>query len=286
MRKRRNFIPFLILFFIHTGLLGYAFYKKENKKQLFTLLMSNIGLAYLFEFFVLNLFTAYTYKPGILKNAHLDNIFGAILSQAIFVPFTAVFLTARKVGWIGKLLSGVYFFLVEILFLKLGIFKRNWWKTVYTLIFTPFYFFISDYWELMLRKKIPIIRYLSLFLMIMVTEANLLFIFAVKRKLRFGLGRYHSWTEHFILVPLYAISLSLFATWSFMKKNSWTVRLRVQLFTIGLNKLFEKTGLVKSGLGLFELINIHFLIVYLYGKYSVWALDGLKKGEEEQLEEQ
>lgn len=85
------------------------FIKRKIKKQLFTLLMSNIGLAYLFEFFVLNLFTAYTYKPGILKNAHLDNIFGAILSQAIFVPFTAVFLTARKVGWIGKLLSGVYF---------------------------------------------------------------------------------------------------------------------------------------------------------------------------------
>ncbi len=53
MKKRRNFIPFLILFIIHASLLGFSFYKSKNKKHLFTLLMSNIGLAYLFEFIVL-----------------------------------------------------------------------------------------------------------------------------------------------------------------------------------------------------------------------------------------
>jgi hypothetical protein len=285
MRKRNNFIPFLILFIIHSVLLGYSFTKTKDKKQLFTLLMSNIGFAYLFEYIVLNLLNAYTYKPKIIKNTRLDDIFGAILSQAIFVPFTAAFLTARKIGWFGKALAGCYFSLVEILFLRLGIYKQNWWITAYTLVLTPFYFFVSDFWESLLRKKIPIIQYLSLFLMIMVTEANLLFVFAVKHKLRFGLGRYHSWTEHFILVPLYAISLSLFATWSFVKKNAWTVKLRVQLFIIGLIKLFEKTGLVKLSLSLYELLIIRFLTVHLYGKYSEWTLDGLKEGEEEQTGE-
>jgi hypothetical protein len=285
MRKRKNFIPFLILFIIHSVLLGYSFYKAKNKKQLFTLLMSNIGFAYLFEFIVFNIFNAYTYRPKTLKNSRLDDIFGAILSQAIFVPFTAVFLTARKIGWFGKFLFGCYFFLVEKLFLKLGIYKQNWWKTPFTLVLTPFYFYISDFWELLLRKKIPFIQYLSLFLMIMVTEANLLFVFAVKRKLRFGLGRYHSWTEHFILVPLYAISLALFATWSFVKENNWIVKLKVQIFMIALIKLFEKTGLVKISLSLYELLIIRFLMVNLYGKYSKWAVDGVKKGAEEQTEE-
>jgi hypothetical protein len=284
MRKQKNFIPFLILFIIHSVLLGYSFNKSKDKKQLFSLLMSNIGFAYLFEYIVLNVFNAYTYKPKTIRNTRLDDVFGAILSQAIFVPFTAVFLTARKIGWVGKILSGCYFSLVEILFLKLGIYKQNWWKTVYTLLLTPFYFFVSDFWESLLRKKIPLIQYLSLFLMIMVTEANLLFVFVLKRNLRFGLGRYHSWTEHFIIVPLYAISLSLFATWSFVKKNDWTVKLRVQLFIIGLIKIFEKIGLVKLSMSLYELLFIRFLTVYLYGKYSEWALDGLIEGEEREQE--
>ena len=73
--------------------------------------MSNIGLAYLLEFFVLNIFKGYRYKPRVMKKKYFDNILGAILSQAIFVPFTAVFLTTLKIGWIGKILGGVIFFI-------------------------------------------------------------------------------------------------------------------------------------------------------------------------------
>lgn len=281
--SKRNTFPFQLLFLFHSILLGYSFYKSKDKKKLFTLLMSNIGFSYLFEYFVLNIFKAYTYKPKIMKNSYHDNIFGAILSQAIFVPFTAVFLTSQKIGWIGKGLTGGYFSLVELIFLRLGIYKHHWWKTVYTFMLIPLYFKWSDIWNHYLVKNKSIVRFVSLFLMNMVTEANLLFFFAGFRKLRFGRGKYHSWTEHFVVVPFYAISVSLFAAWSFLKKNDMIAKLRVLLFVLGFNKLFGSLNLAKTKFHLVDYFVIRVLMIFLYGQYRDWVY-GDKGTKEEQAE--
>ena len=282
--KNRNYnkIPFMILFLIHSGLLGFSFYKSKNKKQLFTLLMSNIGLAYLLEFFVLNLFKAYKYKPRILKNNYFDDILGAILSQAIFVPFTAVFSTTQKIGWFGNFLGGLYFALVEVLFLKLKVYKHYWWKTVFTFILIPLYFAISDGWNSLLSKRNPLIRFISLFFMIMVSEANLLFLYAVLRKVRFGFGRYHSWNEHFIMIPLYAISFSLFSTLTFLKQNNWSSKLKVFVMTIGLDLVFKKLTLVKDKLQTVDYFMLRILTILLYGQYRdlVYGVSKVVKSKE------
>jgi fumarate reductase subunit D len=266
--KKRNKIPFIILLIIHITMLGYSFYKSENKKHLFTLLMADIGFAYLLEYVVLNLFHAYTYKPKVLKKKIFDNVLGAILSQGIFVPFTAVFSTFLKIGWVGKIFGGVYFSLVELLFLRLKVYKHNWWRTIYTLLLLPLYFKISDWWNVFLNKRNPFARFISLFLMILVTEANLLFLFASTRKIRFGAGRYHSWGEHFMFVPLYAITLSLFSAGSFLKQNNWSSKLRVLLMTIGLDYIFKKRKVVKEKFHIVDYFTVRILAIFLYGKFS------------------
>jgi hypothetical protein len=284
--KKRNKIPFIILFIIHTCMLGYSFYKSKNKKQLFTLLMADIGFAYLLEYVVLNLFHAYTYKPRIIKKNFFDNVFGAILSQGIFVPFTAVFATIVKIGWVGKLLlGGIYFSLVELIFLRLKVYKHNWWRTIYTLILIPLYFKISDWWNILLDKRNPIVRFISLFLMILVSEANLLFLFASTRKVRFGIGRRHSWSEHFIIVPLYAIVLSIFSTVSFLKQNNWSAKTRVLLMTIGLDQIFKKLKIVKEKFHVVDYFTVRLLVIFLYGKFSDLVYGVRTTGEMEVIEE-
>ncbi|SDN74400.1 hypothetical protein SAMN05443253_11829 [Bacillus sp. OK048] len=268
---KHNKIPFIILLVIHVCLLGYSFYKTKNKKQLFILLMSNVALAYLLEFFVLNLYKAYKYKPRVLKKKYFDNTLGAILSQTIFVPFTAVFLTSRKIGWIGKILGGVYFSLVEIVFLRLKVYKHHWWKTVYTLVLIPFYFKISDWWNCLLTKQISLIRFISLFFMIMVTEANLIFVFATLRKIRFGVGRVHSLNEHFIVVPLYAILYSLFSSLSFLKENNWISKRRLLIFSVIFEHFFNKVKLVKEKFYFVDYLTVRVLTTLLYGLYRDWV---------------
>lgn len=283
--KKRNKIPFIILFIIHSSMLGYTFYKSKNKKQLFTLLMADIGFAYLLEYVVLNVFHAYTYKPRIIKKNFFDNVFGAILSQGIFVPFTAVFSSVVKIGWVGKLLGGVYFTLVELLFLRLKVYKHNWWRTIYTLILIPLYFKISDWWNILLGKRNPLVRFISLFLMILVTEANLLFLFAINRKVRFGAGKFHSWKEHFIIVPLYAITLSLYSTVAFLKQNNWSAKLKVLLMTIGLDQIFKKRKVIKEKFHVADYFTVRILAIFLYGKFRDLAYGVRTTGEMEDSED-
>ena len=278
-RINRNSFPFIILFLIHTFLLGLTFYKNKNRKSIFVLLVSNMGFAYLLEYFVLNLFKAYTYKPKVLKNHFLDNIFGAVLSQAVFIPFTAVFLSIFKLGWPAKVFGSIYFSLIELLFLRLRIYQHSWWKTGYTLILLPLYFRLSDSWYNYFLKNNSIIRFVSLFLMVMVTETNLFLFLAIFRKIRFGLGRYHSWKEHFILSPLYSITFSLFTAFSLKKQNSVIAKLSVILFGACLNYFFERIKLLKNKLHFFEYLLVRIIMVFIFGQYRVWVYGERDKSE-------
>ena len=230
-RNKYHTYPYLVLLIIHTALLIITFYKHKDQRRLFMLLISNISLAYLFEYFIVNIFSAYLYKPSLLKNRTIDNIAGAIFSQAIFVPFTAIFITAFQLGWYGKVVFSLYFTVVEMLFVRIGVYTHHWWKTLYTFLLLPFYFWISDKWYQHLKQGNPFVLSFSLFHLIFTTDINLLFLKAIRRKIKFGIGHFHSWREHFILVPLYSFFLSFLTTW-FTKENKglskiWIISFRV-----------------------------------------------------------
>lgn len=279
-KTTRNRMPFFILFVLHSCLLGFSFYKSKKKKTLFTLLMSNIGFAYLLEYFVLNLFKAYSYRPKVMKTKFFDNVFGAILSQAIFVPFTAVFLTVTKWGWKAILFSAIYFSLVEKLFLKLGVFRHRWWKIYFTLFLMPLYFKLSDWWYNKLSNGDKGIKFVSLFFMIMVTEANLLFVLAIKRMFRFGVGKYHSWTEHFKIVPFFSIPIAIISTLILVKQNNYSGKIAVFLFSFGWYQVFLKMKLLKSNVKGLVFLIIRIFITLLYGKYHEWVYNENKEAEE------
>jgi hypothetical protein len=224
MRKRNEYnkYPYLLLLVIHTFLLLFTFYKKRDRKTLFISLCSNISLAYYFDYFVVNLWSGYWYKPDILKKKRLDLIVGAIFSQGIFVPFTALFITAFQLGWKIKLVIGLYFSLIERIFVSMGIYTQCWWKTQYTTILLPIYFWICDKWYHHLKKRSPFILFLSFYHLILITSVNILFVQTVKRKVKFGTGNFHHWREHLIIMPLYSIGISLFTAWSSKNKQIFT----------------------------------------------------------------
>jgi hypothetical protein len=207
-RLNRNSIYFLLLAIVHLTLLAAALLKKKERIT-WVLLLTNIGLAYLFEYVILNCLQAYSYKPSVFKTRYLDNIFGAILSQAVYVPITAVFITIYKGDWKWKACFGLYFFMIEKWFSKLGLYKVNWWKSYYTPLFLMVNFFLSDGVYHLLKEKKKWALAFSYYLSLVVSGISLLYCTAASRKLRFGFSRYHSWKEHFIIAPLYSICLSL-----------------------------------------------------------------------------
>lgn len=240
-RKTR---PFLFLTIIHTSLFIYTLLTSRDKAKVITLLLSNISFAYLFEYIVLSIFKAYRYSPKIFKNPHLDNILGAIFSQAIFVPFTSTFISEKKLGWKVKMLFGLYFSLAERVFIHKGIHRNRWWRTLYTFILIPVNFSISDFWYRHIKKETSLVLNISLFNSIFITGLNLLFIMAVKGKYRFGVGTHVTWREHFILVPAYSFVRCVLFTFLIKKNGNWSKVILI-VFSIVLDFLLWKLKIVK-----------------------------------------
>ncbi|GAE28465.1 hypothetical protein JCM9140_4703 [Halalkalibacter wakoensis JCM 9140] len=244
--KNRSRFAFGVLSVIHVTLLIMTLMRGKDRKVQFISLMSNIAFAYYFEYFVLNLFQAYSYSPKILKIDKLDNILGAVLSQAVYVPFTSLFLTVFKVQWWGRALVIFYFYCVEKLFIFLNIYRVNWWKPIYTSFTMPIHFILSDFWYKHIQKGTPWVLTVSLFNMIVVLSVNVLFLLAVLRKVKFGLGKVHSWYEHFSIGPLYSIVLSVYATKT-IKLRDWTSKMKIISFGVIVDFLLERLNLLHIG---------------------------------------
>lgn len=242
--SKLNKYPFLILLIIHSALLLYSFYKNRNKK-LFILLLTNIGFAYLFEYFILNLFQAYKYKPKIIKTNYLDNILGAMMSQAIFIPFTAIFITSFQLDWKWKLFFASYFVSIERLFVMLKVYKTNWWKTIFTALLIPLYFYISDGWYKLLDSRNKFAQFVSLYLSISVTGINILYGLVLLRHFRFGIGFMHTWKEHFKIAPLYSLLLSLISA-ILVRRKGWVPKVAIGFIAFLVDITLHRVNLLKT----------------------------------------
>ncbi|WHX40573.1 hypothetical protein QNH36_23540 [Mesobacillus sp. AQ2] len=248
----KNAIPFLLLAVVHV-LLFFIFTKRSRQKNIWTLLLTNIGLAYLFEYPVLNLFKGYSYKPKVLKKRAHDQILGAILSQGFYVPITATLLTLYRKNKYWKLGSTLIYYGIERYFLHLKIYKAYWWKPSYTVFFMNIYFYISDWFYKALNAEKKWALVIAQYLSTEVICVTLLYISAVGRKVRFGRGIYHSWREHFIIAPLYSLVRAVFLVIT-SSRQGILPRLNMFIGLTGMDWVLVRTGLLK----LHKLWNIPF----------------------------
>lgn len=227
-KKSINKYPYIILGIIHFILLMITFYKSNDRKRHVVLLLNYAGFAYIFEYFVVALFEGYVYKPHFLKHKQLDNIFGAVWSQFFYVPVAALFITVFRFGWKMKLLYSTLFLLIERWFIHLGVFKNKWWKTSYTFSLIFLSFFINDIWNEQLKNRKPFYLFVSFFNSIQVTWMNILYIFALFNKIRYGLPPFLSWKEHFKIAPLHVFLVSFLAAW-WMRNDGVPAKLKTLL---------------------------------------------------------
>ena len=258
---KKNSIPFLLLAVVHV-LLFVIFAKRSRQKKIGLLLLSNIGMAYLFEYPVLNLFKGYSYKPYILKKRAHDQILGAIFSQALYVPISTTLLTLYGKNRYWKLATSLIYYGIEHYFLRLKIYRAYWWKPRYTVFFINMYFYISDWFYKALNAKKEWALIIAQYLSTEVIGVTLLYISAVNRKVRFGRGLYHSWREHFIMAPLYSLIRSIFLVKN-SSKSGLRPRLTMFLGSLLADMILERIGLVKMRLNKVWNISFHDVMIII-----------------------
>jgi len=146
-----NFIPYLLLTAVCAVALISLLIRKRDVWPLIVLL-SFSGTIYVFEFFIMVLFDSYRYHPNIVKIPYYDNVVGALVSNFFAVPVAAVFVVVYRLRapWILSL--ALAFGAIEWLFLRIGAFEHQWWRTPYTILALLIFFPVARLWLAELRR--------------------------------------------------------------------------------------------------------------------------------------
>jgi hypothetical protein len=239
-------IPFIFLSIIHFFLLVFNF--KQHKQKTLLLLFSSIGIAYTFEYFVLNLLKLYQYYPRVFRNRWIDSVLGALLSQAVFVPIAAVTIALFRLGWKWQLGFTIFFGATERLFIKWKIFKNNKWNTLLTVSLLPLYFqIVKKWWEKLQEPHSSTVDALSILFCYWINYTNIYyFLLALRGKFFFRIGFLKDkYWEHFIIVPIYTLNLSVICTKDTLSEQpvpKWKTLLKLHLS----DRLLTKQNILKA----------------------------------------
>ncbi|MDR3587158.1 MAG: hypothetical protein P4L59_17865 [Desulfosporosinus sp.] len=112
----------------------FSIIKAKRRKYVFAFYMTLVGAVLFFETMILIVFKAYNYYPMIIPTSPFDDVLAGNLFSQFSVAATALLVAVFNLEyyWI-LILSGIYG-LIEELFLALGIYSHNWYRTWMTIL--------------------------------------------------------------------------------------------------------------------------------------------------------
>ncbi len=222
------------LIILHSLLLIFVFFKKKNRKEILLTFLSIVGFAFHFEY-PLYISKAYRYRTKLIKNKEQDNSFGSVLSQGLFVPSIALFISTFHLGWRIKLFFTVVFVLIEKYFRVLKIYQNKWWHTTYTLIFIFAYLFISDTIYKGIKRGNKVILRIALYNIIHIIHMNIYFVFSLLKMVKYEpfLFPKNPWYDHYSFIKIYVVIETLLTTYVIEQKKIWlkTVPITLNIIT-------------------------------------------------------
>jgi len=126
-------------------------------------MLALLHLTLLVELGLVGISGAYQYSPKLFKDSFLDTFFGNYFSQ-VSITTTCVVAAVYKLGFKWYLAFAVVYYLIEEAFLKLGIYKHNWYHTWFTFAGIILLLCLTKKWYYkVLQSPSPYIYYLTLF---------------------------------------------------------------------------------------------------------------------------
>lgn len=147
-----NTIWYLLLLLSSVVAIAVTFKKSHNRRFSSAFSLAVLGFTYCIEVSLLLVLNAYTYYPMLTPNdAFQDAVIGNFFSQ-ISVTATAVLFSVLDLRSVFIFIFAGIYFLIDVLFVRLGIYEHHWYRSVYTLIgFIPYCYIVKKWYLLLLR---------------------------------------------------------------------------------------------------------------------------------------
>ncbi|KON90284.1 hypothetical protein AF332_12700 [Sporosarcina globispora] len=160
-----NLLWFLGLVIISLGLI-YITYKKTDFRYNLAVYFFVMGLSFLMEYVVLILGDAYSYYPNFFSIQWYNDVFGSSISQAFFIPSVLMAIAAFRIRFRWIVLIIAVIFGIEELFLWLGIYEHNWWKSWFTSVILFTSIFVIKWWRNKVESPTFYIQFVTVYMAI------------------------------------------------------------------------------------------------------------------------
>lgn len=273
-----NTIWYLLLGILTVLVLLFVLIKVKNRKFVFALYMTLAGMALIFETIVKIVFKSYMYYPKIIMNSQYDDSLAGNLFSQFSVGSTALIVAVFQLHYFWyTLLAGVYC-LIEKIFLAMGIFSHNWYRTWMTFVSLIIFFGVAKkhYREIQEKTK-SWIYYLSIFAgMFTLDVVTLIWGFILSGLQDYSRDYFSDpVTSRYILAVLNFTVVAIISMLIYFLKLKWQWKTIVFLALYGLNFIADKLQIfhIKDGWFLvcstITIFGIYFsvrLMEYLYGE--------------------
>jgi hypothetical protein len=160
----------------------FVMLKARNRRLTIAFYLTVLGIVLYFETIIFIFMKAYAYYPMILKNPPMpidDMLLGNLFSQTS-VSATALLVAVLNLKYYWFFIFAVMYGIIQELFVALGIYSHNWYRTWMTVVSLPIYFWIAKkMYEKIIRGIKPLFYYgyiyLGLFLPSSATLTHILF---------------------------------------------------------------------------------------------------------------
>ncbi|MDR3543623.1 MAG: hypothetical protein P4L69_22105 [Desulfosporosinus sp.] len=221
----------------------FSIIKSKRYKFVFAFYMTLAGLVFFFETIILIIFRAYNYYPMIILSSPFDDVLAGNLFSQFSVAATALLVAVFNLEYYWMIIMSGIYGLIEELFLALGIYSHNWYRTWMTFVTLIVYFWWAKRNYLNSLKGIKPLRY-YFFIFIGLFPLDVVTILWA-----FILSGYQNYTGNFIPDPvrspyvvavLYYVLLAITMILIYFLKLKWRWKSIVILTFYGVNYLAYK----------------------------------------------
>jgi hypothetical protein len=142
----------------------FVMIKSRNRKFTIAFTFATLGFVYLLEAILVISFNAYTYYPKIVDDLFQDAVLGNIFSQ-VSISCTTALIIVYNLSYKWYFLFSIVYYLIDNLFVKLGIYQHFWYRSIYTFIgLVLLFWFVKICYNKMIASSKYITHYIPLFL--------------------------------------------------------------------------------------------------------------------------
>jgi hypothetical protein len=265
-----NTVWYVALAIISIALVSISLKKSSQRKKTLAFFFAVLGMTYFIEVFLMLVNDAYAYYPKIASDSFHESLIGNFFSQ-YSVSASAVLLATLGLGIWWQAGLSIAYFLIDVLFVRLGIYAHNWYHSGYTLAgFFIYSWIVKKWYKKVFAHPSKFIYLTTLFLSIFAIGGN-----AIGTTLnfleirRFSMGLFDQATrDHTAASIIYSFPITVILILLYRMKSHSVLKSLIFLAVFAFDYVLYRVGVIISKPGWFVLGSI----ISLFGNYAITGM--------------